>query len=319
MKTLVTFLALCFSTAAAANDSIARLGTGGLILVQADLIAMEKEELAISTTEVRVNYVFRNQEDVEKTHLVAFPMPLIEPSSYLQSDIAVPDRDNDNFMNFLVTVNGTDLEPKLEMRALTGGIDVTDRLVALGIPLNPLAGPTSEAIYSVPRDKLAELITMGAIRVFDNEIQPSWTLRSTYYWLQTFPAGGAIEVSHSYKPAVGSSFMYKELLEDKAFRAAYCIDAGTAKAISAKLASKPADLPYLLNRDIQYVLTTGANWTGPIKDFRLTIDKDNPQSVVSFCMDGVTKIGPTKFELRRTDFIPDKDLNILIVEDLPKQ
>ena len=91
---------------AAANDSTAQLGAGGIILVYADDIAMEKEDLFISTQEVRVKYKFRNRADRDRTYLVAFPMPEIVAPGYLESDIAVPDRDKENFMNFSATVAG---------------------------------------------------------------------------------------------------------------------------------------------------------------------------------------------------------------------
>jgi hypothetical protein len=42
--------------------------------------------------------------------------------------------------------------------------------------------------------------------------------------------------------------------------------------------------------------------------------KSKPDNFVSFCMDGVKKIGPTQFEVRKSNFEPAKDLNILIVE-----
>ena len=183
--------ALIFSTAfagtALANDSTAELGAGGIFLVYADSISMDKEELFISKDEVRVDYVFRNTEDKPHTYLVAFPMPEIEAPGYLESDIGVPDREKDNFMNVSVTVAGKAVEPKLEMRALTGGIDVTDKIAALGIPLNPLAAATHDAINKLPRGKLVELITMGALRVYEDTVDAQWTLRTNYYWLQLSP------------------------------------------------------------------------------------------------------------------------------------
>jgi hypothetical protein len=65
---------------------------------------------------------------------------------------------------------------------------------------------------------------------------------------------------------------------------------------------------------IGYVLSSGANWKGSIKDFRLVVDKGKPESLVSFCAEGVNKISPTQFEMKKTNFEPKDDLNILIVE-----
>ena len=44
------------------------------------------------------------------------------------------------------------------------------------------------------------------------------------------------------------------------------------------------------------------------------VDKGSTENLVSFCMNGVTKIGPTRFEVVKTDFEPTRDLDILIVK-----
>ena len=41
---------------------------------------------------------------------------------------------------------------------------------------------------------------------------------------------------------------------------------------------------------IEYTLKTGANWAGPIRDFRLTIDKGDATSLISFCGQGVNRL-----------------------------
>jgi hypothetical protein len=45
------------------------------------------------------------------------------------------------------------------------------------------------------------------------------------------------------------------------------------------------------------VLKTGANWAGPIGDFRLTLNKGDPKALISFCETGVVKTGPTTLEM----------------------
>ena len=65
---------------------------------------------------------------------------------------------------------------------------------------------------------------------------------------------------------------------------------------------------------LQYVLRSGANWAGPIRDFRLVVDKGNPRSLISFCGTGVRRLDDRRFELRLQNFSPDRDLDILIVD-----
>jgi hypothetical protein len=61
-------------------------------------------------------------------------------------------------------------------------------------------------------------------------------------------------------------------------------------------------------------LDTGPNWSGPIRDFRLIVDKGSPKNPVSFCGSGVRKISATQFEMRKRDFIPKANLEVLILQ-----
>ena len=71
------FFLLMMSTVALANDSVAEMGAGGLILVRADGVTMQSEDLFVSPSQVRVDYEFRNDAKETQNYLVAFPMPMI--------------------------------------------------------------------------------------------------------------------------------------------------------------------------------------------------------------------------------------------------
>jgi hypothetical protein len=49
------------------------------------------------------------------------------------------------------------------------------------------------------------------------------------------------------------------------------------------------------------------------------VDKGDRDSLVSFCGDGVKKIAPTQFEMRRKDYTPQGNFAVLILKRLPKQ
>lgn len=130
----------------------------------------------------------------------------------------------------------------------------------------------------------------------------------TYYWTQKFPAGRTVVVEHSYKPALWQWFAPRPTPEDTT---RYCIDASGRKAIDA-IARTDRVKVYFAN-GLNYILKTARNWSGPIGDFHLTIDKGHAKNVLSVCMDGLKKTGPTRFELRKKDFVPERDLALLIV------
>jgi hypothetical protein len=62
------------------------------------------------------------------------------------------------------------------------------------------------------------------------------------------------------------------------------------------------------------VLKTGANWAGPIRSFKLTIDPGGSDRLVSFCP-GRLKASSTggTLEYTSSDFKPDADLKILVI------
>lgn len=67
-------------------------------------------------------------------------------------------------------------------------------------------------------------------------------------------------------------------------------------------------------RTMGYVLMTGANWAKPIGTFRLTIEKDSPEQLLTVCADGLEKTGPTRFELLRKDFSPEQDIRMMMLQ-----
>jgi hypothetical protein len=153
---------------------------------------------------------------------------------------------------------------------------------------------------------------------------PIWTLRSTYSWEADFPAGETAEVVHTYRPSVGGttgvSFLYEPSDGyDPAgdYKRKYCTDDAFLSSVRKTLTNKdePWSAPFT-ETWLSYIWSTGANWSGAIGKFHLTIDKGAPENLVSFCRDGeVEKTGPTTFEMEATDFYPpwNRELDVLIL------
>jgi hypothetical protein len=311
---------------AAANDSIAEIGAGGLVLGRTDAISMESETLYLSMDEVRVDYVFRNNTGGDIETVVAFPMPDIRVDPY-GGDWAIPKND-DNFLGFTVEAGDAAIEPQLQQRAYAAGVDVTEILERAGIGLSPLANFGDPLdVSGLSQGVLADLVARGIVTAqFDVEtglygdpVEPAWTLKTAYWWRMMFPANEAVSVRHRYTPAVGGSAglffltgnddqpVHPHYIED------YCIDDGFYRAAVRRQREAGQDGPYYTEARLSYILTTGNNWAGPIRDFRLIVDKGSTRNLVSFCGDGVTKTGPTTFEMTKTDFWPQRDLHVLFV------
>jgi len=141
---------LLAATAAApralANDSTATLGAGGLVLTKSINITLDREDLYVSTGEIRVHYEFRNTSDKDVATTVAFPLPDIDLSYYSEVPITRPGSDAVNFVDFTVSVDGKAVTPVLEARALLKGEDITDYLTAKNIKFSFFADGFNDAL-----------------------------------------------------------------------------------------------------------------------------------------------------------------------------
>jgi hypothetical protein len=299
--------------AAAANDSTAELGAGGLELVRNDAIELLSEDLYVSADEVRVTYHFRNRTPEAVTYLVAFPLPAIDASTPEEANFVLPDEESDNFVDFEVTVDGQPVMPSISTRAIALGVDQAETLRRYGLPLNPVGYPLYQQLQTLPESERDELNRLGLILVDEYSVQAAWRNETTFYWEQTFLPGREVVVEHHYKPVVGYGFFGEWALTDDSYRQTYCMDDAFISGARRRLAAIANDPnPYLDELRISYILTTANNWAGAIQSFHLVVDKGEPEAIVSFCGEGVRKISPTEFEIEAKDFYPERDLEILI-------
>jgi hypothetical protein len=332
MKYLFAVLVLMVSALAArANDSEAEMALGGLTLVESSAVSLDSEDLYVSKDEVRVNYVFTNTSNADVETLVAFPLP---DQSYNEESESFY-RDFRTELAFETKVDGKSITYDIVEQAFSQGVEITARVKTLGLPLNdrPDTDGFSAKVKSLAEADRKALLDEGLIRGQEYDqgqgmqtyYQPIWTLRMSVTRKQVFPAGKSVRVEHRYKPLIGGSVAgtlepaYRNQDYGKQYMAQYCVDDSFLKTYDKRLVKGEdgAMRSHSSETWIGYVLKSGANWKGPIKDFRLVVDKGDAKNLVSFCADGVKKISPTQFEVRKKDFEPEKDLNVLIVEWAP--
>ena len=313
-------LALAFDIGAArANDSSAFLAADGIVLRKSDSITMESEDLYISREEIRVRYVFRNTSTVPVETLVAFPLPEIDLAALWEVPVDRPSADPVNFVDFRVAVDGQPVQAVLEQRAFLGDTDVTDIVAGYGLPLTFFEESLYDRLKQLDANARNDLMQRSIVMFDEYGEYPQWSTETMFFWPQVFPPGQPVVIEHSYKPVVGQFFFGQYSLEEgegDQHRATFCIDERTERAIRKRLdqASTGDQMGYLVAFWARYILKTGANWQGPIGRFRLTIDKGDPKALVSFCAEGVTKTGPTTFVVEKTNYLPDRDLDILFLQ-----
>ncbi|NPD15551.1 DUF4424 family protein [Xinfangfangia sp. D13-10-4-6] len=324
-----------------ANDGFGGLTATGLQFSVTDSVSMVKEDLRISPDRISVDYVFRNITAEDVTGEVIFPLPPIEMEPAWIGMLNLPDPVPEDVVGFSATVDGKsvpvsidriavlaepwDEDAPLSLQYQSPGRDVTADLKALGIPL----GFDFDAMVAALRDldpaQRARAVEAGLaywqdINQPDSEVWPAWSVVLRYHWTQTFPAGAEVKISHDYANLPPASVFAWSTPENLGYHdeliKAYCIDAGTSAAITKSLShngKKKPDEAYGSAWYISYVLRTANSWAGPIGEFRLTLDKGEAENVISLCADGVKKTGPTTFTIERSNYTPDKDLEILLV------
>jgi hypothetical protein len=309
-----------------ANDSSAELSVGGLVFTRSADVSLEAEDLAISPDIITVRYRFINQSPKPVTLTVAFPVPDLDLSE--GDNFAIPSNDAANFLGFATKVDGKPIDFTIHQSAFLGTQDISAALKKLSVPLLPI-GPQQGSLSDLPEATRQQLIMQGLLQPNGNDergrqlYEPTWTVKTAAVRQQTFPPNRPVLVEHRYHTSLGISFdtvLRKGLRQNKAmaaeiarYRKDYCVSDAFLASLDKLAGSAEANTAKVQERRISYVLKTGANWAGPIKDFRLTVDKQKPDRLVSFCADNVKPISPTVAESTAKDFTPDKDLKILIV------
>ncbi|HXW72954.1 MAG TPA: DUF4424 domain-containing protein [Methylocella sp.] len=325
---LIIALLLILSWPAYANDSAIELSIGGVTFTPSDTVSMEEEILTITPETVKVVYRFLNRAQAPVTLIVGFPLPEIDLS---EQDVlyAIPSGDPVNFVDFKTKVDGKAVNFDVVQRARLGAKDITAAVREAGLPILLLGSETQTRIAALPHDIHARLINDGLlIPAGSNEkgektFGPAWSVATYFIRKQVFPPGQIVVVEHSYKTSLGASqdtVLRKALRNSEGmaeildrYRKEYCLPDDFLRGVDKLAGDDPANTAGVQERRIDYVLKTGSNWAGPIKGFRLVVDKGRADRLVSFCFDNVKKISPTVFEANLENFVPARDLKILLI------
>lgn len=330
-----------------ANDSAAAIGAGGIQFHKTEGVVMEKEDLIITPEHVSVVYIFKNVTEKDITVDLFFPLPTQSEISAQQTwDKEVLDEmkaqnkqhnsDQIPFENFSVKVDGQKVPFKTEIRALQNGKDITSLFQTHKLHFSPVLAACD---YPIAGEKEAKacgerMNRYKAFGLLSPEGKPLWQKQVSYHWTQTFPKGKEVKIEHSYRPARGSFFLERQanrppmesliaqLLSRGEWIEQFCpwqdlnIKENFVPWIIKKFQekSKSSENPVMMFYEVDYILTTGANWDGPIRDFTLTVEYPKGGTVAScwpFDQTEIKDIGNNKIRFHQKDFKPEQDLKIL--------
>jgi hypothetical protein len=319
------------SGTAHANDSSSAIGLGGLELTLNNAVSMDSEDLFLSMDKVVVKYQFTNNTAKDVETLVSFPLPPVPGGIGYLGDGALPDWKD---FDFQTLVGGVPVTYDKIVKVTANGKDVTARLKQLGWQVEYWDYENEAANakwFDLGQSEKQAYVDEGLLKWRDNDkkyVRPVWQVTTYITRKQVFPAGKTINVEHSYKPITGGTIggmLEKSNRRDPGFKdysTNFCIDKTFIQAFDKRRYSSVKNKnndegSFYVESWLDYILKSGANWQGPIKDFRLVIDKGNPGNLISLCMDGIKKISPTQFEVRKTNFEPKKNISILIARWAP--
>lgn len=313
------FPAACFS-----NDSTARIAAGGIEFQKSDVISMESEHLEISTSQIRLSYVFLNNSPKPLTSLVVFPMPEYgwnAGESAYEANIGP-------IYEFKAYEDDKEITTSKVRRARIDGKDVTSDLRRIGLSETQIfenwAGAkfsvSGDLVFDISKEQIGKIRRLGKPQKAEDYV-PNWKISDNITWTQTFPPGRRITITHTYKPLVGGIYSYY-MTSDKGASfelpssavtgkiAEACVEksikAGIIKQIKA---ITNEDNIMVLLKDVEYILGTGRNWAGPIKQFTLTIKKESKEQLVSACFPGKPqKVDDLTIRFRKKNYIPQDRL-----------
>ena len=309
---LTAALAAAAPCAAHANGVISEMPAGGLVFKKTDTIGIASEDLYLSIKEVRVGYVYVSRAPATQNVTVSFPMPAVEVDGGPLSDYLFGGEqkgDLRNYMKFAVSVNGKPVASRLREIATVDGKDVTARLKADGIPLIFL-DKDQDKMKRAPKATRDALIRDGLFEKPDDpdpsSYSPRWKYQVLFEWEQSFPPGQT-KVDIRYRPIIGDGQDYGDFYSTPEAAKRNCVDDAFRAALKRKRdAGKLGD-----RLTLGYVLKTARYWNGPIGKFRLVVEKEKPDNLVAFCPLQSRKISPTQFEWTATDFVPERDIEVV--------
>jgi hypothetical protein len=237
------------------------------------------------------------------------------------------------FINFKRTENGKEGVSNYRIQAIDRtGKDITTLLKNQNIPVSALyvSDFTSTPLPSQQPELQQKLRKLGLLA--KNGYTVLWQVYTTYFWQQTFEPGKITAVTHSYRPRAGHhhirgpagtqdinklEIIHRNYTPSGKPESMKILDFCPTKAQQECLLSwfNKGLLSGLNNlTEVRYILSTGGNWKGPIKKFKLRITPPHQSCLVLCCFpSALTKNKQGIYTAEIKNFKPTSELKVLFV------
>lgn len=305
-------LLLAGTAPARALGPTTELASGGLVFAGLDRVRVTREDLIIGLDRIELSYVLSAADRDRVSLAIAFPLPVIDTAQLQTAELAVPAYDPSNptnFVGFWTLVDGVPVEPEVDVRALAvGHIDVTRRLLELGVPLYPFAADIAERLAMLPAEARTDLEDGSIIGEVEMVTKPQWALHTVFHWRTVVTDTAPVTIQHRYKPVAGSAPWSPEIAETA--KQKYCLSEMDAAALDRRATSGAPPTVYW----VHYHPPANAWIKGSSETFRLTIDKGRAGSIAATCTPGLRSVSETMLEVIAADRTDDSEIDVLFVE-----
>jgi hypothetical protein len=321
---------------ALASESLTERATGGIEFLKVSdqtALVLDSEEVRLTPTKAAFSYTISNKGAVPLELALGFRFPELDFSDP-DAQYAIPGSDPVNFLAATVRINGAAAPFAITQRALLDGKDVTELLRQTKIALVPVGQFQNQLADTTPELR-EKLVGQGLIVESGTSIDgkplffPSWTVKTGSSRKVVVPPDQSIRIELQYRPSVGVSpdtVLRKALREQKGLeadvkgkRATYCVDESFLNGLDKIAGPDESNSNGVKEMRIHMQTKTFSASSIPASHYRLVVDKESTQRILSFCAGDLKKISDTSFEMRADNYVPNAEINILMIDRKPQR
>lgn len=316
---------------ARAAESLTELTTGGLDFNKAPgsaPVVLESEDVAVSLARVRFKYRLSTPGPAPVRVEATFHYPDLDFSDP-DASYAIPGSDPVNFLDAKLKIAGAPSAMTMSQTATLDDKNVTRALATAGLPLVPVGDFQSRlAAAAQPLRQSLEagglIKEVGTTAAGEPLLFPTWTVKTVGVFTMMLQPAKPVEIELAYRPSVGlrpDSFLRKALRDNKNIGAdaaeqmrMFCSDPAFLRGVDAIAGAGEANVARIRELRIRILLRNPPAPPMAAFAYRLSVDKGKASRIVSFCAQNLIKTSPTTFVANMSNYVPQPDLNLLMIE-----
>ena len=303
--------------AAEENDGLADAVVSPLRFAADSGLVVAEARVALSLGRQERSWVIAAPGPSAVTTLFALALPRLDAATAsLDGLVRRPGAD---FLGLALAIDGRPLAATIDSRASRLGVDLTERLKADGVPVDPWTTANVEKALAAVAPERRPFYAERGLVVWDGDAvgRFGWDVDTTLSWTATVPAGGRVTVTEAHVPTVGTALLSAVGLERLLARPDCRPDAATAAALKKALAPAKgaATTTASMSRRLRVALADPGRPAVPLGRLAVTLETPTATTLVVACgpLAG-RRTGPTTVVFEATAITPTADLDLLLID-----